>query len=193
MPESSDQSNRQPESQPTPAADDRQNEEFVRRFAETNHRIYAFVSTLVPHRADADEVFQQTSIVLWRKFGEFDPATDFVAWACRVAQFEVLNFRRVERRRPVTFDDALLATLADERSAAEPVLSRRGEALHNCLDELPADDRRLVEQCYADNAKINKVADQLGRSVHTLYKHLTRIRKWLGDCIDRRLAEEDDS
>ena len=189
MPQSTDQ----PDRQPVSSADDRRHEAFVLRFAETNHRIYAFISTLVPHRADADEVFQQTSIVLWRKFGEFDPATDFVAWACRVAQFEVLNFRKVERRRPVTFDNALLATLAEERSVAEPVLSRRGVALEDCLDELPADDRHLVEQCYADDAKINTVADQIGRSVHTLYKHLARIRGWLRECIEHRLAEEDDS
>lgn len=180
----------QPDAQPSHAGDLARHEDFVRRFAETNHRIHAFISTLLPHRADADDVFQKTSVILWRKFGEFDPATDFVAWACRVAHFEVHNFLRVERRRPVIFDDALIRQLAEERLASEPRLSRRGEALQYCLDELPANSRQLVEKCYAKHGEINQVANTLGQSVHTLYKKLSRVRRSLRDCIEQRLAEE---
>ncbi len=162
----------------------------MRRFAETNHRIHAFIATLLPHRADADDVFQKTSVILWRKFGEFDPATDFVAWACRVAQLEVHNFHRVERRRPVVFDDALISQLAEERMTVEPRLLLRREALQFCLEKLPADNRRLVEKCYAEHGNIHQAAQLLGQSVHTLYKKLSRIRKSLRECVERQLVEE---
>ncbi|MCG8587082.1 MAG: sigma-70 family RNA polymerase sigma factor [Pirellulales bacterium] len=171
--------------------DDAAHEEFVRLFAETNHRIYAFVTTLVPHHADADDVFQQTSVVLWRKFADFDPTTDFVAWACRVAHFEVMNFRRTSGRRAVVFDDQLVENLSKEWSQAEPQLGRRNRLLEACMDELPPKDHQIIQACYARGAKINRVAERLGGSVNTLYKTVARIRRALRECIERRLAEEE--
>jgi RNA polymerase sigma-70 factor (ECF subfamily) len=40
-----------------------QHDQFVERFIRCQARIYAFVVTLLPNRADADEVFQQTSLI----------------------------------------------------------------------------------------------------------------------------------
>jgi RNA polymerase sigma factor (sigma-70 family) len=76
-------------------------------FAETNHRIYSFVVTLLPASGDADEVFQRTSVILWRKFSEFRPGTDFVSWACRVAHLEALNYLRARQRDRLLFDEPL--------------------------------------------------------------------------------------
>jgi hypothetical protein len=51
-----------------------QHERFAERFVRSQDRIYAYVVTLLPNRADAEEVFQQTCLALWKKWGEFDPA-----------------------------------------------------------------------------------------------------------------------
>src|SRR5262245_9682792 len=83
-------------------------EEFLKLFAESNHRIYAFIVTLLPGPGAADDVFQRTSVVLWRKFAEFRPGTDFVSWACRIAQLEVMNDRRSRQRDRLQFDERLL-------------------------------------------------------------------------------------
>ena len=37
--------------------------------------------TLVRDLNDADDLFQQTGLVLWRKYEQFDPSRSFVAWA----------------------------------------------------------------------------------------------------------------
>jgi RNA polymerase sigma-70 factor (ECF subfamily) len=50
--------------------------------------------TLVFSHQDAEEVFQNTSVVLWNKFGEFQPGSNFFAWASQVAYYEVLNYMR---------------------------------------------------------------------------------------------------
>jgi RNA polymerase sigma-70 factor (ECF subfamily) len=59
-----------------------QHDQFVERFVRSQDRIYAYVATLLPNRADAEEVFQQTSLILWKKWQQFDPSRDFVRWAC---------------------------------------------------------------------------------------------------------------
>src|SRR5215469_17587546 len=72
----------------------REHDQFIERFIRSQDRIYAYVVTLLPNRTDAEEVFQQTSLVLWKKWQQFDPARDFVAWACGIAHYEVRNFLR---------------------------------------------------------------------------------------------------
>ncbi len=64
-------------------------ERFVSQFTVAHRRIYAFILTLLPNRSEADEVMQETSLVLWRQFDQFDPQRDFVRWACGVALNQV--------------------------------------------------------------------------------------------------------
>ena len=73
-------------------------EDFVQRFVGVQARLYGYIATLVPSRADADELFQQTSLVLWRKHEEFDPSRDFLRWACGIAHNLIRNFRKQHRR-----------------------------------------------------------------------------------------------
>ena len=59
-----------------------------------NHRRFLrFVASRVSDPADAEEILQQTNLVLWRKFGRFEQGTDFDRWACRIAYYEVLKAR----------------------------------------------------------------------------------------------------
>src|SRR5688572_13921046 len=56
-------------------------EAFAPLFSRNARRIYGFIMTLVFNHQDAEEVFQNTSIVLWNKFAEFRPDSNFFAWA----------------------------------------------------------------------------------------------------------------
>jgi RNA polymerase sigma-70 factor (ECF subfamily) len=167
-------------------------EEFLRLFAETNHRIYAFIVTLLPGPGEADDVFQRTSVVLWRKFAEFRPetGTDFVRWACRIAQLEVMNHRRSRQRDRLQFDDRLIAQLADDRLEHEGLLRARTAALAGCLQRLGEGDRSLLKMYYDAELTMPEIAERLGRPANTLYKAINRVRRALRRCIDARLAAE---
>src|SRR5436190_18410489 len=73
-------------------------EEFARLFARNARRIYGFIMTLVFNHHDAEEVFQNTNVILWNKFGEFQPGSNFFAWASRIAYYEVLTLMKQKRR-----------------------------------------------------------------------------------------------
>src|SRR5215218_100140 len=74
------------------APDPAKNKPFLRLFLQNQRRLYAYILTLLPNRADADDVLQETSLVMWDKFDPADPPTDFLAWARRVAYHKVLDF-----------------------------------------------------------------------------------------------------
>lgn len=102
-------------------------EEFVERYSQHHGRLLAYVFRLLPHRQDAEDVLQRTSIALWRKYAQFDPSGDFLAWACTVAHFEVRNFLRTAARDRLRFGDALIEQLASEElPGATPAFNPSG-------------------------------------------------------------------
>jgi RNA polymerase sigma-70 factor (ECF subfamily) len=168
-------------------------EDFVQRFVAVQARLYGYIATLVPSRADADELFQQTSLVLWRKHGEFDPSRDFLRWACGIAHNLIRNFRKQHRRERVALSDALLDRLASLRDTARQRLDAQLEWLVRCLDELPPHQRETLELCYLGGQPIGEVAAQQQLSPGVLYKRLDRIRWGLVDCIRRHEREDEQS
>jgi RNA polymerase sigma-70 factor (ECF subfamily) len=168
-----------------------QHEQFAERFVRSQDRIYAYVATLLPNRADAEEVFQQTSLVLWKKWQQFDAGRDFVAWACGMAHHEAQNFLRKHRDRGrVYLSDDVLAEVARARLDAHDVLEARRQALQRCLDELGPDNRALLERCYAGTDTIKAIAAELGKQPNMLYMMLKRLRRSLFDCVNRTLKTE---
>ena len=167
--------------------------EFVALFAAHDRGIYKYVLTLLANPNDTQEVFQETSVTLWQKFDEYRPGSNFFAWACRVAYFEVLRFRQTHRRDRLRFGDDLLDTLAAERSAGEGLLQARRSALPDCMKKLPAGDRELIELRYAGEETVLEIAQRTGRQSNTLYKALERIRRTLMKCIEDAVTEEKES
>ena len=168
---------------------DRSGEErFVQLFHQHERRIYGFIVSLVPRWEDADDLFQETAAVLWRKFDRFEPGTDFVRWALSVAQFEVLRYRRARQKSQRIFSDATVEALAERLPAFGETSSRRTEALQHCLTTLKERDRELVQMRYDPGATVLEVAARVGRSVPAVYKALNRIHGQLFDCIRRTLA-----
>src|SRR5262245_21223687 len=86
---------------------------FLRLFLQNERRLYAYILTLLPNRADADDVLQEVSIVMWDKFYERHPPDYFVAWGCRIAYFKVLDFRKKQQRGRVLFSQETLERLAE--------------------------------------------------------------------------------
>jgi len=172
-----------------PSAQDR-NEAFVELFAQHQRSLYGFIYTLVPNRADAEDVLSETSLELWRKFSEFELGSDFRAWACQIARYKTLNFLKRRRRSRVLFDDDLVAKLAEVRTARAAVYAAAQDALADCIGKLSESDQNLIRLCYGEKRSIKEAARALGRPVESVYTSLSRIRRILLDCIRETLVRE---
>ena len=113
-------------------------EQFMALYSSHQRRLYLYAITLLPDSIDAEDVLQEANLVLWRKFGGFEPDTDFLAWACRVAFFEVQNFRRTAGRDRLMFNNDLVEQLAEERDVSPQRGGRRRDG--------PGSWRRLRSQ-----------------------------------------------
>jgi RNA polymerase sigma-70 factor (ECF subfamily) len=164
--------------------------EFHRLFVENQRRLFGFVLTLLPRFDEAEEVFQSICVVLLGKFDAFEPGTSFIRWACQIAKYEVLNYRRRSRREHFIFNECEIELLAERRLEMEPVIEDRRLALRHCLQKLRPEDQRLLQVRYAGNCNTRVAAERLRMQENTVYKALQRIRRALRRCIDARLAQE---
>jgi RNA polymerase sigma-70 factor (ECF subfamily) len=163
---------------------------FLRLFFRNQRRLYAYVLTLLPNRADADDVFQEASLVMWDKFDERHPPDDFAAWGCRIAYFKVLDFCKKRQRCRVRFSQELLERLAETavEHAGALQLEDRSKALTGCIEKLKPRDRDLLARRFADGATIQSIASEVGRSADAVYKALAKIRQALFECVSQALA-----
>jgi RNA polymerase sigma-70 factor (ECF subfamily) len=158
----------------------------------TRHQreLFAYLHALVPDRHDAEDLLQETNMVICEKFQEFQPGTDFVAWARQVAWWRVRAARQRFARSKLVFDDNVLEAVAQTAETISSETDARHEALQHCLGKLAHRDRELVLARYQHGHSVAEAAQQCGRSVEAAYKALQRLRKWLFDCMLDQLRLE---
>ncbi|MBI1368890.1 MAG: sigma-70 family RNA polymerase sigma factor [Planctomycetes bacterium] len=169
---------------------DRQRQaEFVRLVTDAQRRLYAYILTLLPRPAEADDVLQETNLVLWEKSETFEMGSDFNAWAATIAYYQTLAYlKRRTRQNWLGFDSSLVSQLAQTAAQQVSHYDERRTALVHCLDKLALADRDLVARRYQQDASVDRVAEQVGRSSGAIKQALYRIRGALLKCIERTLT-----
>lgn len=169
----------------------RTNDEFVRRFVRHQQDLYAYILTLVPHTADAQDILQETAVALWAKVDDYNPDEPFMPWAARFAWFQVRKHRLYQARRHrhvVALSNEAVAALATDRAEFEAITPRRGQILQECVEKLVGDDRLLLRERYDLKVPMREAAQQRGVEPGQLYKRLGRIRHTLLDCINNTIS-----
>jgi RNA polymerase sigma-70 factor (ECF subfamily) len=151
-------------------------------------RIFGYIYTLVPHRADAEDLLQETSLIICEKFDQFKEGTDFVAWACQIAYWRIRYSRQKFARSKLIFNQEVVDALAQTAAEMHEEMDERHIALADCLRKLHTRDRDLLLTRYEPGCGVEEAARRSGRSLEAAYKALTRLRKLLFDCVTHQLA-----
>jgi RNA polymerase sigma-70 factor (ECF subfamily) len=174
-----------------PEVSQQRKEEFAGILRQHQSRLFGYIHSLVRDLNDADDLFQQTTIILWKKFDEFDRQRSFFSWACGVARLEIANFLRSRGRQRLYFrDDLSLLLVEAQAEMTNDELEDRRDALARCVEKLGPRDRELLSECYGESSGVHGAADRRGRSPQSVYNSLRRIRRALFACIARTLAQE---
>lgn len=161
---------------------------FISLFSRNQGRVLAFIRALVPDPTQADDVFQTTSLVLWRSFGTFRRDAEFLPWAVGVARHQVLVHWRTKRRDRHVFSEELLLELAAATESALGEMDQRQRALDACVSGLPPRQQDLIRMFYGENRSAGEIAASWNRTVHAVYKALATLRRALLECVTSRLA-----
>jgi RNA polymerase sigma-70 factor (ECF subfamily) len=149
--------------------------------------IRAYILSLHPDWTEAEDILQNTFVRLCRDLDQSLHCTDFRAWACTIAHYEVLTFRRRAQRSRLQFTQEFVEAAHECAEAHRDEMDLRADALAECVQRLSPERKRLIDLVYRGGYSVEQVAEQQDSTVAATYKALARTRKMLHDCIERKL------
>jgi RNA polymerase sigma-70 factor (ECF subfamily) len=162
-------------------------ERFVQDTIACQQPLYAFILSLTADRDWAEEVLQDTNVALLRKEAEFEPGSNFKAWACSVAYYQVLTSRKTRQRSRLVFDERLLQLMSSESPHWVDEYDARMQALRQCFAALSGLQARVLQRRYQGES-VARIATDLGRSAATISQLLFRARQALKNCVIGKMA-----
>jgi RNA polymerase sigma-70 factor, ECF subfamily len=163
---------------------------FVEIITQHQRMLYGYIYTLVRNSADAEDLLQETNLVLWNKRSECESVKNFSAWACRIAFFKVQNFLKTRGRSRVCFNENLISKISEMQIDRADMHMINSAMLVNCLEKLSSASQQLLKLCYDENHTIQEVAKQLDRPVGSIYNSLRQIRLKLWKCIKHAIIKD---
>jgi RNA polymerase sigma-70 factor, ECF subfamily len=162
--------------------------EFLKLTLVHQDDLRAFLASLVRNGHDREDVFQETVLTLWDKFGEYDRSRSFGAWARGIAVNKVLQYRNRSGSMPTPFSPQVIATIVDAFQRQEAMGSEALDALEKCMEPLPEESRRLLALRYVEWHAVARIAEEVGSTPAAMSKTLARLRARLYDCVQRQLG-----
>lgn len=170
---------------PKPDRCDNEYEDLVRSHQDKLRR---YLLIICPNQLAREDILQETNRVLLQKRDKFTIGTNFGAWARRIAQLQLMSYLKQRKSKSwLSFDSELVQLLAGTVEEHDDPADRIKEMLSACLLELSEADRVLIKLKYEQELSLREINKLTGRSEGGIKQALFRIRKSLGDCIQRKM------
>jgi RNA polymerase sigma-70 factor (ECF subfamily) len=165
-------------------------QDILQRLMSQRDRVSAAAWLVVRNAHTAEDIFQNVALKAMTKGTQFESGGALMSWAFITARREGIDWLRRQKNAPVCLDETILELLeqewADEAAAQGGI---RGQALRDCLEDLPAKSRDLLKRRYFDGHACEAVAEQLGARLDAIYKRLSRLHQALKKCIENKLEQ----
>jgi RNA polymerase sigma-70 factor (ECF subfamily) len=172
-------------------SDSNQNSIHLEQFANCQRSLYGYVYSLVGSSEAADEILQETNLLICKKINQFDGKVKFITWACEIARYKVLEYKKKTQGRNLNLDIQLLEQIAKQAAQFASQVDWRLPLLRECMEELSPKDRKLIEDRYSQGATVQTLADARKRSSGGIRVALHRIRTMLLECVEWKLVREE--
>lgn len=164
------------------------NEQFLSLFIRNQKRIYGFIASLVPNAVDSDDLMQETMMVMWNHFEDFEIGTDFAAWGMAIARRKIMKYRAARAGKSMLFSEEAVQSIMQ---CDENLGGRTNDymiALQQCLNKLQTKDRQVIRLRYEQETTTRKLADAIGTTIDNVYKILSRVHLLLQRCVSKTIV-----
>jgi len=150
----------------------------------------AFLRASVEDLTAADDLFQETMLVAWRKIGEYDRTRPFGAWLRGIARKVVLaHYRKVARETPVSPElilDCMDRHMTQIDRQPGDTFDEKIAALRDCIERLEPIYQEPLELHYRQCKTTDWIAQHLAITQDAIQKRLQRARQQLAECLERK-------
>jgi RNA polymerase sigma-70 factor, ECF subfamily len=152
-------------------------------------RVFKFVLRMVRNEAIAEELNSDVFLDVWRQAGTFEGRSAVSTWIFSIARFKALN--ALQRRGEEELDDDKAETIEDNADDPETALAKKDKAavLRQCLAELSAEHREIVNLVYYQHKSVEEVSGIVGIPEATVKTRMFYARKKLSELLAERGIE----
>jgi RNA polymerase sigma-70 factor, ECF subfamily len=152
-------------------------------------RVFKFVLRMVRNEAIAEELNSDVFLDVWRQAGTFEGRSAVSTWIFSIARFKALN--ALQRRGEEELDDDKADAIEDDADDPETVLAKKDKAavLRQCLVELSAEHREIVNLIYYQHKSVEEVSGIVGIPEATVKTRMFYARKKLSELLAERGIE----
>ncbi len=164
-------------------------ESFLRQITPVQGKVFAYIISRWPNRADAEEIMQETMTTLWSKYDDYEQGTDFLAWAVTVAKYKIMSWRKKKAHQALQFNEEAMKVLDNRSNEFLKRYDTRIGALKECIEKLTKSDKTLIELKYFKELPVKRISIRYGITPRAVYKTLSRVHSLLMRCVRRNLGE----
>ena len=153
--------------------------------------LMAYIRTIQADQVAADDVWQETMLVAWRRMDDYDVSRPFGPWLRGIAHKIVLAQFSKAKGKVTIMDSESLEYLSQRFESVQSLkgdtIDEKLEALRDCIALLPDHERQCVELRYSQNLMPAELSDRLSVALETIKKRLLRAKQRLVQCITSKM------
>jgi RNA polymerase sigma-70 factor (ECF subfamily) len=162
--------------------------DFSQKLTALQKPLYAYILSLLPNRTQAEDVLQETNLILCKKANEYDPEGHFQGWAFNIARYQVMGHISKFKRSKLHFSPDLVDSLAEEsEDLVDLDLSRK--ALQICYELLPKHMKPMAILRFREDKSLSEISKKLKRPMGSVSATLHRIRINLINCVRKKIPK----
>lgn len=151
---------------------------FTKMTKRLRERLFREAYRILRQQQEAEDVVQEVLLKLWEKRDELDKVLNHEAWCVRLAQNAAIDKTRSARRR---YQTEMPEYPKFEDSQPSPYkraeMSDELRQVHACLEELPADQAKVLRLRDMDGLSYKEITEILELSLQQVRVYLHRARK----------------
>lgn len=166
---------------------------LIQQYLQLRSEFMGYLYAMTRDAEFSEEIYQNAAVVVMEKANKAEPIRNFRAWSKEVVRRQALHAiraREVATRHGRVMSPELLEAVSDaflRDSSEDALVLDETRALKLCLDRLPKDKRELVALRYERNSSFDEISQQTGSTPAAVQRALSRIRKLLHGCVQRRI------
>ena len=162
-------------------------ESFISLLTANQQAIFNYVLACVVRPSDADDVMQDVSATMWKKFDQYQLGTNFLAWGMQIARHKVMDHCKKTESTTKHLSKECIELLDTDRRRPNKNKDddQRLDQLRSCINQLPPQLRSLIRIRYTDGLSSKIIAQRFGRNISSIYRMLAKTHDLLLSCLKR--------
>jgi len=152
-------------------------------FARHNVKVFRFTLRFLNDEAAAEDLVSEVFFDVWRQADRFESRSQVSTWLLAIARNKALSALR--RRSTDELDEEVAEFIEDPAESPEAAMhnKQRSQILQDCLSQLSAAHREIIDLVYYHEKSIDEVAEIIGVPQNTVKTRMFYARKRIGELI----------